>query len=189
METDKKYTCPRCHYMTDNKCHYIKHQRLKKPCLPLFSDLNATDIINALNVEKPFKCKQCDKSFSQIQGLSRHKRVHKLAEQVITEDEPDTNDEAKKNKVGMVYLVTSPLLNAVKAGYWTGRVIELYYRYRTVYGKKLDILLFDTSDCQLLEDQFKSKFQVYQISGEMFNLEMMEAYKSFLSENSQQQVQ
>lgn len=89
----------------------------------------------------------------------------------------------------MVYLVTSPLLNAVKAGYWTGRVIELYYRYRTVYGKKLDILLFDTSDCQLLEDQFKSKFQVYQISGEMFNLEMMEAYKSFLSENSQQQVQ
>ena len=68
--------CPRCHYEPCDKFNYMKHLERKKPCAPTYSDVSIKDIITMLNPEKPFKCDQCTKMFSQIQGLCRHKKIH-----------------------------------------------------------------------------------------------------------------
>jgi uncharacterized C2H2 Zn-finger protein len=70
------YECPRCHYSSENKCHYIKHLRKQKECLPTFSDKPSVQILEELIDEKnslrAFKCDNCTKSFAQKKNLSKH---------------------------------------------------------------------------------------------------------------------
>jgi hypothetical protein len=75
------YECPRCHYSSNNKCHYIKHLQKQKECLPTFSDKPSDKILEEFIEEKhsskKYKCDNCDKSFAFSSGLSRHvKEVH-----------------------------------------------------------------------------------------------------------------
>lgn len=93
METENaKYNCPRCHYKTDDKFNYLKHLNRKKPCQTLYSSEQRSEIITAITLDKEFKCDKCPKSFSQIQGLCRHKKVHANEHSVaITNNENSNN--------------------------------------------------------------------------------------------------
>lgn len=91
METETtKYSCPRCHYKTDIKCNYVKHLNKKTPCQSFYSNVRPSDILSSISVDKEFKCDRCDKSFSQLHGLSRHKKVH--ANELSTQVNVDSHD-------------------------------------------------------------------------------------------------
>jgi uncharacterized C2H2 Zn-finger protein len=70
------YECPRCKYVSDNKCHYIKHLQKKKECPAIFSSKLSSEILQELidskNAPKIHKCDQCDKSFSYSKSLAKH---------------------------------------------------------------------------------------------------------------------
>lgn len=57
----------------------------------------------------------------------------------------------ERSKKGSVYIVTSPLLDAVKIGMWTGTDKSLRGRYLTSYGPDLEITVFRSPDCRQLE--------------------------------------
>jgi len=71
-----KYTCPRCHYNTNDKFNYVKHLKRKVPCSAMYSHTPTQELIDAVNAEKEFRCDKCTRSFSQLYGLNRHKKVH-----------------------------------------------------------------------------------------------------------------
>ena len=69
-----RYNCPRCHYKTDARSHFINHLHNKTPCPSLYSEQSQSDILSS--IVKAFKCPHCDKSFTKANNLSRHKKVH-----------------------------------------------------------------------------------------------------------------
>ena len=92
MEPRPKYTCPRCHYKTDERCNYAKHLNRKTPCDSLYSVIPVPDLLALLNQEKQFKCDRCDKSYSQLHGLSRHKKVHTHEPTIAINNTTDSHD-------------------------------------------------------------------------------------------------
>jgi uncharacterized C2H2 Zn-finger protein len=75
------YECPRCHYSSENKGHYVSHLKKQKSCPSTYSnepmDKILADFIELKSTPKAHKCTQCDKSFSFQTGLSRHmKEAH-----------------------------------------------------------------------------------------------------------------
>ena len=96
METAAKYTCSRCLYHTNNRTHYSNHLRKKTPCDTLHSTTPITELLSVLDHDKEFKCPHCKKSFSQIQGLSRHKKVH-ANDPVVTINNNNITDNSHNN--------------------------------------------------------------------------------------------
>ena len=72
------HECPRCRYQTNNICHYKNHLIKKKPCSPIYEDVQTQDLVKTIKTfEKTHTCQECSKSFSHQSGLSRHiKTVH-----------------------------------------------------------------------------------------------------------------
>jgi uncharacterized C2H2 Zn-finger protein len=99
------YECPRCHYSSENRCHYVKHLNKKKPCPTTFSNQSIEELIGELKVyNKIYKCEYCDKSFSFQTGLSRH----------ITEVHPNIITSVGKNTIKFVGEDTNKLIEQVK---------------------------------------------------------------------------
>ena len=69
-----KYTCPRCKYTTDKKCHMVSHIERKYPCEPLYQKVLVTDIHQCQEVkQRSFPCRyNCGKSFNHESSESRH---------------------------------------------------------------------------------------------------------------------
>lgn len=75
-----EFVCKRCQYTTNTKSRFITHITRKKPCEPLYSNIDRSDLIeelNHLNDFKPYGCDVCSARFSHKSGLYRHKAVHK----------------------------------------------------------------------------------------------------------------
>nr|URM62506.1 MUTS family DNA binding domain protein [Mimivirus sp.] len=58
---------------------------------------------------------------------------------------------SKKSKIGFTYLISSPLLNAVKIGAWRSNLKSLRSRYITGYGEDLSLFAIKTADAFALE--------------------------------------
>jgi Zinc finger, C2H2 type len=71
---DSKFTCERCHYSTNVKCHLIDHLKKKNECQTIHSSISREDIINRLQglSEKKHTCNICNKMFSYKRNLQRH---------------------------------------------------------------------------------------------------------------------
>jgi hypothetical protein len=72
------YICPRCHYETNQKSHFIEHLNKKKPCKPEFSNIPSSQVLDELLQEiqnnKKYACDECEKSFVLKSSLARHKK-------------------------------------------------------------------------------------------------------------------
>lgn len=71
-----KFICLRCHYTTNTKRCIVDHLQRKKPCLPLYSEESPSDVLDTIlrRPTKAFPCDKCDKSFTQLSNLCRHKK-------------------------------------------------------------------------------------------------------------------
>lgn len=83
---------------------------------------------------------------------------------------------------GYVYLATSPLLNAVKIGCWTGSLANSKSRYTTPYGPHLEIERVLVSDCLAAESQMHDRFKVFNLGGELFEKAHAAEYSKSLQE-------
>lgn len=72
--TEQVHTCPRCGYSTHRKDAMVRHLGRERRCKPLVADVPLESLKEEYNdfVEKVYKCKQCDKSYSTRSGLSYH---------------------------------------------------------------------------------------------------------------------
>ncbi len=88
----------------------------------------------------------------------------------------------KKGTSGYVYLATSPLLNAVKIGCWTGSLANLKSRYMTPYGPDVQIEHVFVPNCVSSENQMHVRFLNFNRGGELFDkahaLEYSDALRS-----------
>lgn len=92
-------------------------------------------------------------------------------------------NQKRRVKKRFLYLVTSPLINAVKVGVWSSSVGNLISRYRVYYGKDLLIYIYIAEDSNdVIEKQFILKFQDQCLGGELFNKHAIQDYKSYLKE-------
>jgi len=67
-----------------------------------------------------------------------------------------------------VYLCTSPVVDAVKAGRWSGTEKALLSRYKTYYGSNTTLHTFVCKYSRQLEIEFSVKFAKFNISNELF---------------------
>jgi hypothetical protein len=84
------------------------------------------------------------------------------------------------NKSGMIYIVTSPLFNAVKIGLWSGYLKGLESRYRMAYGQDIQIVTKNVDDVYTAEKHIHKKFIDKCISGELFLKTYINEYISYL---------
>lgn len=89
-------------------------------------------------------------------------------------------------KVGYVYCVSSPVNNYVKLGFWKGSISNLYSRYITYYGNKIDIFYFKTMDARALETKLFLHFSKYNISNELFDINYKDDYIQFIKDNAEE---
>ena len=79
--------------------------------------------------------------------------------------------------VGYVYCVTSPLLNGVKIGFWTGTICGLRSRYITYFGFDIQLYTYYTMNPRELELNCHNHFSKHNISLEIFEKCHLEEYK------------
>lgn len=95
----------------------------------------------------------------------------------------DTTDTSSSSEPTILYLVTSPLVNAVKVGIWSNSVRALRGRYITYYGKNLDIYYFsDVQEARRHETKFKHKFAHHKIFSELFAKQNIQEYLDHFQE-------
>jgi hypothetical protein len=102
---------------------------------------------------------------------------------VLNEYVIDTSDIDEDGPEGYVYLVSSPLLNAVKIGMWRGTVDALRARYATCYGADLSLKLFYTRDARALEGTTHAHFDHIRLSNELFAKEHIALYGDFIEKH------
>jgi hypothetical protein len=84
------------------------------------------------------------------------------------------------SKNGIVYCVSSPLLEAAKIGYWTGSIPGFMSRYITPYGKNLQLFYVFSDDAKQLETKIHEKFADQRITNELFKKSHWNEYEAFL---------
>ena len=183
MEVQSRYTCPRCHYKTNHRTAYVNHLNRVSPCATTHSKQTQSEIL--ASIKKPFQCACCGKTFAHSSSFYRHKKEHSN-EPEPTVDNVDNANEAPTPpaiKKGVVYLVTSSIMTWLKLGYWKGSYHSLYDRYKTCYGRDLEVYLFPCHDCRLLEQIAKIIFRPHNLSFELFGRtqEQLNHYTRILS--------
>ena len=69
---------------------------------------------------------------------------------------------------GYVYLVTSPLLNGIKIGRWSGSLHGLRSRFVTSYGPGIAIQARYVANCTIIEKDMHAMFKGQCLGGELF---------------------
>jgi hypothetical protein len=87
------------------------------------------------------------------------------------------------SKAGITYAVSSPLLGAIKLGYWTGSIPGFMKRYITPYGKDLQVFYVFSSDAKQLETKIFEKFADQWIINELFEKSHWDEYVEFLKQH------
>ena len=77
---------------------------------------------------------------------------------------------------GVVYVITSPLLAAVKIGRWSGSLEALASRYKTTMGPEVEMHVCKASNCHKAEQLLLQQFADQNISGELFSKDSMQDY-------------
>ncbi len=85
--------------------------------------------------------------------------------------------------IGYVYIVTSPVINACKIGFWRSNLKSLRSRYITSYGNNLILHTFLTKNAYKLEQLCHKYFMEYNISNELFDKKYINKYIKFLNKN------
>ena len=85
-----------------------------------------------------------------------------------------------RGPAGVVYLVTSPCLNAVKLGFWRADLASLRRRYATVYGPNLTMETKHVSDCRKIEAFVHLRFREQRLGGELFDKAFLHEYSACL---------
>lgn len=85
----------------------------------------------------------------------------KMVQDILEEDHSSSH--------GMVYAVTSPLLNAVKIGCWSGSMHRLFSRYHTYFGKDIQLISCPVKDCRQAEKEMKDVFRHELLCNELYN--------------------
>ena len=85
-----------------------------------------------------------------------------------------------RGPAGVVYLVTSPCLNAVKLGFWRSDLHSLRRRYATVYGPDLTIETKHVGDCRKIETFVHLRFREQRLGGELFDKAFLQEYSACL---------
>lgn len=111
-----------------------------------------------------------------------NKWLQQFDETIIDNYNIDINED-KNNNIGCVYCITSPLINYIKIGFWTGSLKGLECRYKTYYGNELDINTFYTKNPYLLEQQTHKYFNQHKITNELFKKEYLADYCKYIDNN------
>ena len=85
-----------------------------------------------------------------------------------------------RGPAGVVYLVTSPCLNAVKLGFWRADLQSLRRRYATVYGPDLTIETKHVDNCRGIETFMHLRFRERRLGGELFDKGFIHEYSACL---------
>ena len=83
-----------------------------------------------------------------------------------------------RGPAGVVYLVTSPCLNAVKIGFWRSDLLSLRRRYATVYGPDLRLETKHVGDCRAIESFVHLRFEEQCLGRELFDKNYLEEYSA-----------
>jgi hypothetical protein len=89
----------------------------------------------------------------------------------------------KNDLTGAVYICSSPLIDAVKIGFWTGTVKSLQSRYNMVFGKDLFLTCKNVDNVRDIEREIHIHFNQYNISGELFKKEHLQLYIDYFNNN------
>ena len=100
----------------------------------------------------------------------------------IDKYEIDINEDSAK-EFGFVYCITSPVINGIKIGYWTGTLDALSRRYITYYGSNLCIDTAFTRYPRLLEVQCHTQFKDRNISNELYDKTGWKEYTAYMQSN------
>jgi len=91
-------------------------------------------------------------------------------------------------KHGIVYCITSKLINCVKIGFWRGSVKCLLERYKTYYGNNMIIHTIMTADAHSLERQCHKHFARYRLENELFDYSHFDDYVKYLEANKKEPI-
>ena len=83
---------------------------------------------------------------------------------------------------GVVYICSSPLVNAVKIGYWTGNITSLQSRYKMTYGKDVFLICKNVENAHDIEKQIHREFKQFNISGELFQKDNIQLYIDYFND-------
>ena len=93
----------------------------------------------------------------------------------------DMTRSKQADRAGVIYAITSPYMNVIKLGRWTGSTENLRKRYRTYYGGALELHLANVEDCCTAEREMLTAFQAEKASGELFRKEALTAVLGWMS--------
>jgi len=96
--------------------------------------------------------------------------------------------EKNTNTSGLIYIISSPLIHAIKIGYWTDTINNLKSRYIMVFGKDIELYYKNVENAREREHQMHEEFQKYNISGELFEKENLKLYVDFLENNIEEKT-
>ena len=83
---------------------------------------------------------------------------------------------------GVVYICSSPLINVVKIGYWTGNITGLQSRYKMIYGKDIFLICKNVENAHDIEKQIHREFKQFNISGELFQKDNIQLYIDYFND-------
>lgn len=106
-----------------------------------------------------------------------------ISEDLSKDIAEDISDVSANKKAGYTYCITSPVLNAIKIGYWTSTLQKLRCRYITPYGRNLQIIYVESNDAYYLEQLCHRRFKKFNITNELFEKKYLDEYKKYLEDN------
>ena len=81
----------------------------------------------------------------------------------------------KEDRKGVVYAVTSPLLNAIKIGHWNASTHSLDAQCRKFYGHDIQMITATTSTPKRLEEHLHRQVAEHHLSGSLYDKSMVDA--------------
>ena len=106
--------------------------------------------------------------------IQQRRKLHAIMVGHASSDDVDTVVECLRQAEaacakgsGVVYLVTSDILNGIKCGLWGGSYGALSCRYRCVYGPTTYIETFETDDMEKAEQMLLQRMKHVSIGGEL----------------------
>lgn len=97
------------------------------------------------------------------------------------------SDQSGYNKIdmhGIIYAITSEVINCVKIGYWRGSLQSLKAKYRTRYGPELVVYYADCNNVMIGAETMHEKFKKYRVyeDSELFQKDHLAKYIRYLND-------
>lgn len=165
------YSCLRCGYETKFKCSLRDHYNKKNICKPVISNISNEECLNKLYEKRKPICEYCNKEFSTISNMKRHKidcnekRFQKL--------EKEKNELERKIRMGMchpqeedsgdtdnfIYLIQErEFIKTHENVYKLGKTVNPKQRLSSYPKGSKVILVLPCTDCNVAESSLLSIF-------------------------------